>query len=146
MIEFDSNVVIALYFWRNLSCMYIYSQIARFMWPTWGPPVSCRPQVGPVLAPWALLSGLVYTCWYVLVYTLLITRNNRWMRTKPCDILLIMPKENKSLGLPQMRLHMAADRMTTLAREWHGGNRMYLTYSVVFSNTKQEMAVEALFG
>ena len=26
------------------------------MW-TWGPPGSCRPQVGPMLAPWTLLSG-----------------------------------------------------------------------------------------
>ena len=28
-----------------------YSQIARFMGPTWGPPGSCWPQVGPMLAP-----------------------------------------------------------------------------------------------
>ena len=27
--------------------------------PTWGPPGSCRPQMGPMLAPWTLLSGLV---------------------------------------------------------------------------------------
>ena len=27
------------------------------MGPTWGPPGSCRPQMGPVLAPWTLLSG-----------------------------------------------------------------------------------------
>ena len=33
------------------------SQIARFIWPTWGPPGSCRPQMGPSLAPWTLLSG-----------------------------------------------------------------------------------------
>ena len=32
-------------------------QIARFMWPTWGPPVSCRPQVGPMLAPMNLSSS-----------------------------------------------------------------------------------------
>ena len=32
-------------------------QIARFMGPTWGPPGSCRPHVGPMLAPWTLLSG-----------------------------------------------------------------------------------------
>ena len=32
-------------------------QIARITWPTWGPPGSCRPQVGPMLAPWTLLSG-----------------------------------------------------------------------------------------
>ena len=29
------------------------------MGPTWGPPGSCRPQMGPMLAPWTLLSGLV---------------------------------------------------------------------------------------
>ena len=32
------------------------SQIARFTWPIWGLPGSCRPQVGPMLAPWTLLS------------------------------------------------------------------------------------------
>ena len=40
-------------------------QIARFMGPTWGPPGSCRPQMGPMLAPWTLLSGtycLTNTC------------------------------------------------------------------------------------
>ena len=25
--------------------------------PTWGPPGSCRPQMGPMLVPWTLLSG-----------------------------------------------------------------------------------------
>ena len=33
-------------------------QIAKFMGPTWGPPGTCRPQMGPMLAPWTLLSGL----------------------------------------------------------------------------------------
>ena len=36
------------------------SQIAKFMGPTWGPPGSCRPQMGPMLAPWTLLSGLFW--------------------------------------------------------------------------------------
>ena len=27
------------------------------MGTTWGPPGSCRPQLGPMLAPWTLLSG-----------------------------------------------------------------------------------------
>ena len=27
------------------------------MGPTWGPSGSCRPQMGPMLAPWTLLSG-----------------------------------------------------------------------------------------
>ena len=36
------------------------SLIARFMGPTWGPPGVDRTQVGPVLAPWTLLSGIHY--------------------------------------------------------------------------------------
>ena len=47
------------------------SQIAKFMGPTWGPPGPCRPQMGPMLAPWNLLSGLkshfkMYTKWTAL--------------------------------------------------------------------------------
>ena len=30
------------------------------MGPTWGPPGSCRPHVGPIMAPWTLLSGPLY--------------------------------------------------------------------------------------
>ena len=33
-------------------------QMARFMGPTWDPPGSCRPQVGAMLAPKTLLSGI----------------------------------------------------------------------------------------
>ena len=36
------------------------SQIARFMGPTWGPPGSCRPQMGHMLAPGILLLGMTY--------------------------------------------------------------------------------------
>ena len=35
------------------------TQIAKFMGPKWGPPGSCWPQVGPMLAPLTLLSGWV---------------------------------------------------------------------------------------
>ena len=41
--------------------MYYYqneSQIARFMRPTWGPSGADRTQVGSILAPWTLLSGI----------------------------------------------------------------------------------------
>ena len=36
------------------------SQIAKFMGPTWGPPGSCRSQMGPMLTPWTLLSGVLF--------------------------------------------------------------------------------------
>ena len=35
----------------------IPTQMARFMGPTWGPSGYDRTQVGPMLAPWTLLSG-----------------------------------------------------------------------------------------
>ena len=36
---------------------FLLLQIAKFTGPTWGPAGSCRPQMGPILAPWTLLSG-----------------------------------------------------------------------------------------
>ena len=41
------------------SCIYP-SQITRFMGLTWRPPGSCRPQMGPMLAPWTLPSGIIW--------------------------------------------------------------------------------------
>ena len=48
------SVTSATYLTNNLAI----SQIAKFLGPTWGPPGSCRPQMGPMLAPWTLLSGI----------------------------------------------------------------------------------------
>ena len=53
----------------------INTQIVKFMGPTWGPPGTCRLQMGPMLAPWTLLSG--YHCWslpylYLLKTTLFV--------------------------------------------------------------------------
>ena len=48
----------------------IATQITIFMGPTWGPPGSCRPQMGPVLAPWTMLSG--YTPGAITVWRLIV--------------------------------------------------------------------------
>ena len=70
----DANFILFISFAliRLLNHIYIYNRyvaykfkfvhvcpdrIAKFMGPTWGPPGSCRPQMGPMLAPWNLLSG-----------------------------------------------------------------------------------------
>ena len=37
------------------------SQIAKFMGTTWDPPGSCRPQMGPMLVQWTLLSVAPFT-------------------------------------------------------------------------------------
>ena len=58
-------------FWANgllgITTSHLTTQIAKFIGPTWCPPGSCRPQVGPMLAPWTLLSGhqgelMVHVC------------------------------------------------------------------------------------
>ena len=41
------------------------SLIARFMGPTWGPSGADRTQVGPMLAPWTLLSGTAQRCEHI---------------------------------------------------------------------------------
>ena len=38
---------------------FLTTQIAKFVGTTWGPPGSCRPRMGPMLAPWTLLSGYI---------------------------------------------------------------------------------------
>ena len=43
-------------------CHKVLTLIARYMGPTWGPPGSCRPQMGPMLAPCTLLSGTTPSC------------------------------------------------------------------------------------
>ena len=37
-----------------------HKQVSRFMGPTWGPSGADRTQVGPMLAPWTLLSGMTF--------------------------------------------------------------------------------------
>ena len=44
--------------WEVIVAIYT-SLIARFMRPIWGPPGTDRTQVGPMLAPWTLLSGML---------------------------------------------------------------------------------------
>ena len=39
------------------------------MGPTWGPPGCCRPQMGPMMAPWTLLSGMISWFQYEITVT-----------------------------------------------------------------------------
>ena len=43
---------------RRRTISQLRSQIAKFIGPIWGPSGSCRPQMGPTLAPRTLLSGV----------------------------------------------------------------------------------------
>ena len=48
--------------------------IARFMGPRWGPSGAARTQVGPMLAPWTLLSGTLQRQ-VQIIWTLSLTEN-----------------------------------------------------------------------
>ena len=52
--SFHIDVVLTLFF------MAYASQITRLMGLIWGPPGSFRPQMGAMLAPWTLLSGMLW--------------------------------------------------------------------------------------
>ena len=101
---------------KGISCMI--TQIAKFMGPTWGPPGSCRPQMGPMLVPWTLLSGnipvLVHWEWSAiralnkkcsLAPTWNLTVDIRWLFLMMfwiwccyvvCNVVLIMPTINQA--------------------------------------------------
>ena len=53
-----SVIYFSLLLW-SLGKKLIGSLIAKFMGPTWGPSGADRTQVGPMLAPWNLLSRLL---------------------------------------------------------------------------------------
>ena len=46
-------------------------QMTRFVGPTQDPPGSCRPHMGPMLAPWTLLSGSWLWLWEFLTNKLI---------------------------------------------------------------------------
>ena len=63
---------ISYHFWTSFFSIHsqwnkdIIAQVAKFMGPTWGPPGSCRPQMGPMLARWTLLSGRPWYSWQTI--------------------------------------------------------------------------------
>ena len=55
---------------------HVYALIAGFMWPIWGPPGADRTQVGPMLAPWTLLSGWLFPrIYHMKLWMKLLQRN-----------------------------------------------------------------------
>ena len=69
----------------DLECS-VLTQIASFTGPTWGSLGSCRPQVGPMLAPWTLLSGL----WKQKGWDELTVRLDSWFYHTTSDILNVL--------------------------------------------------------
>ena len=79
------------------------TQIAKFMGPTWGPPRSCRPQMGSTLAQWTLLSGLfcAHSCQTEQSVPRILLALQRWYHRK--QVTRFRGRNNKSHSLkPQV--------------------------------------------
>ena len=60
---------------KSVEVLWYLPPIARFMGPTWGPSGADRSQVGPILAPWTMLSG------YYHIWLLTFVKSIRPIRT-----------------------------------------------------------------
>ena len=97
-------ITAASWFWqeRFTSGLLYTSLITRFMGPTWGPSGADRTQVGPMLVPWTLLSGMAqaYRCYYYHIQNFTSTgnllRRTAWTRV---EIHYLYFKCTKLLGL-----------------------------------------------
>ena len=60
--EHRETFIATMFMFYGIYCTFRNtSLIARFMGPTWGPFGADRTQVGPMLTPWTLLSGICFT-------------------------------------------------------------------------------------
>ena len=79
------------------------------MGPTWGPPGSCRPQMGPMLAPWTLLFRDILPMKNHMIYSARAESDDIsyqcWSRCYICQcrtmwyILLIIPSTKKDISI-----------------------------------------------
>ena len=74
-------------------CWDITSQTGKFMGPTWGPSVSCRPQMDPMLASWTMLSET----------TLQRVLHSDYIVSCPSNFRAIVQSKYESRGLETLR-------------------------------------------
>ena len=95
------------------------SLIARFMGPTWGPSEADRTQVGPMLAPWILLSGQ----WYKHIKHILnnmINQNTFWKNYPVVWTLKTLKHQvNKLSVVISYPSHVTTLTPRMMARWWH---------------------------
>ena len=84
----EKHIVVLI--WKIIFFL-ISSLITKLMGPTWGPTRADRTQVGPMLAPWTLLSGFIFKTyishlpWYRKQYSFRRTVS----RTQGINIILV---------------------------------------------------------
>ena len=112
-------------------------QIARFMWPTWGPPGPCRPQVGPALAPWTLLSGTRLRCLYGVGFLCSFPSQSRRNKTTGllygnpisqirCPIQSASPAKRSSVIYQLLKVGCSKNGWQSNGKVYHTANTEYI--------------------
>ena len=102
---------------KGLVCMVglmieINTLITRFMGPTWGPSGADRTQVGPMLAPWTLLSGyqLDWSTWNIVVCNPVPQKGKLASQPSECSTTFMAHKKCKEMLQPannhQFHIHI----------------------------------------
>ena len=78
--------------------------IARFMGPAWGPSGAKRTQVGPILVPWTLLSGIISGKLKGLLEHLATDRKMNPFMMYKIDLYIILIKTLLITQLPNMEV------------------------------------------
>ena len=100
------------------------TQIAKFMGPTWGPPGSCRPQMGPMLAPWTLLSGY-------------------WWQQSSQQQLITLHNKDKDLPIALTRTSCQCYALWSFSYEWHECIKIHTYHSGIkaYINTSRRYII-----
>ena len=120
-----------LLYWSLVLARSVTSQIAKLMGATWGPPGLCRSRMGPMLAPWTLLSGILlfYAYSYVSVAQSEILYSPYTSVCYPLFVMIILSK-HWSLASHSSILHMVASLVqlpTTLKLNITSANREHIS-------------------
>ena len=101
--------------WGGEICYFVQiclPQIAKFMGPTWSPPGSRRSQMGPILAPRALLLGTIMANVLISYANATYSYNERMIYGIDVSIVLYPPlthlppgQNGRPFGRRQFQMH-----------------------------------------
>ena len=122
------------------------AQITKFLGPKWGPPGSCRPQIGPMLALWTLLSGNCIKYEGFKMATRILRCDNRLLDYHAhfyWSVILVFESIEGPDGLTTYLLYVDLFRKTVLNNsgwwikhywEWLSiGRHLYLIHTFIFT-------------
>ena len=125
------------------------------MGPTCGPPRSCRPQMGPMLAPWILLSGFTHQAYLgATLFEIILTKREQitawgnwfcsWARLPSwhavhlapgCLIISARPKywpRKPPCGTPGFSLNLVAENDVSSFYQWRSKVSSFSFFACIY--------------